>query len=117
MSIKYSHLLAPVKVGGLTFKNRLISGNALPHFLQGSEDFPAEPVINHVVNVARNGAAVVTFADYTNMAQRESPNEDGKRFPMFHLDSDPSVENYICQMADQVHYYNSYISLALMPLY
>ncbi len=118
MSIKkYSHLLAPVKVGGLTFKNRLISGNALPHFLQGSEDFPAEPVINHVVNVARNGAAVVTFADYTNMAQRESPNEDGKRFPMFHLDSDPSVENYICQLADQVHYYNSYISLALMPFY
>lgn len=29
--------------------------------------------------------------------------------------SDPSVENYLCQMADQVHYYNSRISIAMMP--
>jgi 2,4-dienoyl-CoA reductase-like NADH-dependent reductase (Old Yellow Enzyme family)/thioredoxin reductase len=29
--------------------------------------------------------------------------------------NDPSVENYMCQLADQVHYYGSYISLAIMP--
>ena len=115
MSMKYSHLLSPVKVGGLVLKNRLVAGNSLPHFLQGPETYPAEPLINHVVNVAKNGAAVVTFADWTNANQRTSPNEDGKRFPMFDLDRDPSVENYLCQLADQVHYYNSYISLALMP--
>ena len=33
---------------------------------------------------------------------------------MFDL-SDPSVENYLCQLADQVHYYGSYISLSIMP--
>ena len=115
MSIRYRHLLSPLRVGNLTFKNRLISGNALPHFLQGPEPFPAEPLINHVVNVAKNGAAMVTFADWTNPAQRQSPNEDGKRFPYFDLDNDPSVENYICQLVDQVHYYQSHISLALMP--
>ncbi len=115
MSVKYSHILSPVKVGNLVLKNRLISGNSLPHFLQGPETFPAEPTINHVVKMAQNGAAVVTFADWTKMDQRTSFNEDGKRFPMFTLDSDPSVENYICQLADQVHYYGSYISLALMP--
>ena len=113
--MKYETLLSPVCVGNLVLKNRLISGNSLPHFLQGPEAFPAEPVINHVVTMAKNGAAVVTFADWTNMGQRESVNEDGKRFPMFTLDSDPSVENYICQLADQVHYYNSKISLAIMP--
>ena len=111
----YAHLLSPVKAGGLILKNRMISANALPHFLQGPEAFPAEPVINHMVGVAKNGAAVVTFADWTNMRQRESFNEDGKRFPMFTLEQDPSVENYICQLADQVHYYGSYISIALMP--
>lgn len=115
MSHPYTHLLSPVRLGGLILKSRLISANALPHFLQGPESFPAEPVINHVVDLAKNGAAVVTFADWTNPAQRSSPNEDGRRFPMFSLDDDPSVENYICQMADQVHYYGSYISLALMP--
>ena len=115
MAPKYKHLLAPVKVGNVVLKNRLISGNSLPHFLQGPETFPAEPLINHVVKMAKNGAAVVTFADWTKADQRTSFNEDGKRFPLFALDSDPSVENYICQMVDQVHYYNSRISLAIMP--
>ena len=117
MSIAYPTLLSPVRLGKMTLKNRLISSNALPHFLQGPEPFPAEPVINHVVTMAKNGAAVVTFADWTNMGQRESGNEDGRRFPMFTLDMDVSVENYICQLADQVHYYNSRISLALMPFF
>lgn len=115
MKPKYSHLLTPIQVGNLVFKNRLVSGNALPHFLQGPEPYPADPLINHVVTVARNGAAMVTFADWTNMKQRDSFNADGKRFPMFDLDHDPSVENYICQLVDQVHFYNSHISLALMP--
>ena len=115
--MKYEHILSPIKVGNLVLKNRLISGNSLPHFLQGPETFPAEPLINHVVKMAQNGAAVVTFADWNLPTQRESFNEDGKRFPMFHLDTDPSVENYICQLADQVHYYNSHISLAIMPFY
>ena len=115
MEIRYPHLLSPVKVGNMVLKNRLVSANSLPHFLQGPETYPAEPVINHVVNVAKNGAAIVTFADWTDMDQRHAFNEDGRRFPMFTLDFDPSVENYICQMVDQVHYYNSRISLALMP--
>ena len=115
MPLRYSHILSPIQVGGLTFKSRLTSGNALPHFLMGPETYPAEPVISHMGNVARNGAAMVTFADYTNMEQRNSPNEDGKRFPMFTLDTDPSVENYMCQLTDRIHYYNSYASMALMP--
>lgn len=115
MAIKYEHILSPVQVGNLTFKSRLVSGNALPHFLQGPENYPAESVMNHVATVAKNGAAMVTFADWTNQKQRTSMNEDGKRFPMFDLDTDPSVENYICQLADRIHYYNSYVSIALMP--
>lgn len=117
LSIPYEHLLSPIKVGNMVLKNRMVSSNALPHFLQGPEPYPAEPVINHMVDMAKNGAAVVTFADWTLMTQRESLNEDGKRFPMYNLDADPSVENYMCQLADQIHYYNSRISLAIMPFY
>ena len=112
---KYANVLSPIRVGKLVLKSRFVSGNSLPHFLQGPESWPAESVINHVTSCARNGAAIVTFADWTNQKQRESFNEDGRRFPMFNLDGDPSVENYICQLADQVHYYGSYISLAVMP--
>ena len=112
---KYAHVLSPIRVRNLVLKSRFVSGNSLPHFLQGPEPYPAESVIHHVVSCARNGAAIVTFADWTNQNQRDSFNEDGRRFPMFNLDGDPSVENYICQLADQVHYYGSYISLAVMP--
>lgn len=111
---KYSHLLSPIKLGNKVLKSRFVSSNALPHFLQGPETFPSEQVITHVANCARNGAAIVTFADWSNPNQRTSFNEDGKRFPMYDL-TDPSVENYLCQLADQVHYYGSFISLALMP--
>ncbi len=114
MQPRYKHLLSPVKVGGIVLKNRFVSGNSLPHFLQGPETFPSEQVIQHMVDMAKNGAAIVTFADWTNKDQRQSLNEDGKRFPMYDAD-DPSMENYLCQMADQVHYYNSRISIAMMP--
>ncbi len=111
---KYSHVLSPVKVGKKVLKSRFVSANSLPHFLQGPESYPSEQVIHHMVSCARNGAAIVTFADWTNPGQRTSFNEDGKRFPMYDL-TDPSVENYMCQLTDQVHYYGSFISLALMP--
>ena len=116
MAMKYENLLKPIKVGNLVLKNRLISGNSLPHFLQGPETWPADPIVDHVVTMAKNGAAVVTFADWTDTTQRQHGG-DGSRYPMFLLDSDPSVENYLCQLADQVHFYNSHISLALMPFY
>ena len=111
---KYSHVLSPIKLGGKVLKSRFVSANSLPHFLQGPESFPSEQVIHHMASCARNGAAIVTFADWSNPGQRTSFNEDGKRFPMYDL-NDPSVENYMCQLTDQVHYYGSYISLALMP--
>ena len=111
---KYANVLSPIKLGNMVLKSRFVSSNALPHFLQGPETYPTEQVIGHMASCARNGAAIVTFADWTNPDQRNSFNEDGRRFPMYDL-NDPSVENYICQLADQVHYYGSLVSLAIMP--
>ena len=112
--IHYPHLLSQVAVRGRVLKTRMISANSLPHYLQGPEQFPTEQVIDHMLAVARNGAAVVTFADWSNPLQRESFNEDGKHFPMYDL-SDPSVMNYLCQMTDQIHSFDTLVSLAIMP--
>jgi 2,4-dienoyl-CoA reductase-like NADH-dependent reductase (Old Yellow Enzyme family) len=109
----YTHLLSPIKIGNVVLKNRMIAANSLPHFLQGPETFPAEPVINHLLGLAKNGAAVVTFADWTNPDQRDSFHEDGKRFVMFDI-TDPSVQNYFSQLADAIHFYGSKISIAMM---
>ena len=109
----YPHLLAPVKIGNVVLRNRMVATNALPHFLQGPETFPTDQIIEHVAGLARNGAAVVQFADWSNPEQRIAFNPDGKRFPMYDL-SDPSVHNYLCQLAAAVHFYGSKISLAVM---
>ncbi len=112
--MNYPHLLSQVRCGNRILKSRMSSANSLPHFLQGPEQFPTEQVINHMLSVARNGAAIVTFADWSNQKQRDSFNEDGRRFPMYDL-SDPSVENYLCQMTDQLHSLDTLVSLAIMP--
>ncbi|MCE5253651.1 MAG: FAD-dependent oxidoreductase [Actinomycetia bacterium] len=109
----YPHLLSPIRVGNVVLRDRLVATNALPHFLQGPETFPNDQVIAHVAGLARNGAAIVQFADWSNPEQRSAFNPDGRRFPMYDL-SDPSVHNYLCQLAEAVHFYGSKLSLALM---
>ena len=109
----YPNLLRPLKVGSVYLKNRMVSTNALPHYLQGPESFPAEPVINHVASCARNGAAIVCFGDWADPHQRTAMDPSSRRMPMFDL-TDPSVHNYMSQMADAVHFYNSKISICLM---
>ena len=113
-NIRYKHLLSPIRLRGMVLKNRLWCGNSLPHYLQGPENYPAESVINHVVRMAKNGAAVVTFADWTNPTQHTEGAADGLHFPSYDIQN-PPVLNYLCQMADQVHYYNSRLSIAIMP--
>jgi len=90
----------------------MIAANSLPHFLQGPEPFPAESVIDHVAGLARNGAAIVAFADWSNPLQREAWAPDISRFPMYDL-ADPSVHNYLSQLADAVYFYGSMLSLAV----
>lgn len=109
----YSHLLSPITIGNHVLKNRMVAANSLPHFLQGPEPFPAEPVIDHIAGLARNGAAIVVFGDWFDQRQRQSFNPDGKRFPMYDP-NDPSVENYLSQMADAVHFYGSKLSMSVM---
>ena len=59
MSIRYPHLLSPVQVGNVLFKNRMEATAATPHFIQGTEPYPTEKWITMMANRARNGAAGV----------------------------------------------------------
>ena len=112
MSRPYSHILSPVRAGNVLLKSRLLAANSLPHFLQGPELYPADPIMFHMQNVAKAGAAVVTFGDWTNMNQRQGFG-DGVHFPMFDK-SDPSLENYMTQLTESVHFYGSKIIIACM---
>lgn len=108
MSVKYPHLLSPLKVRGYVLKNRMEASNSLPHFLQGSESYPADSVITHYANKAKNGAAIVTCMGINNFTRgKDFPMDfDIAHFPDYDL-YDAASQNYLLQLADVIHYYGS----------
>ncbi|MDR1765426.1 MAG: FAD-dependent oxidoreductase [Lachnospiraceae bacterium] len=112
MEHKYKHLLSPLKVGKFILKNRIIAGNSLPHFLQGPEPYPADPVITHYTNKAK-GAAVVTCMGISNFTTgKQFPMAlDFGHFPDFDL-YDCACQNYLLHLSDTIHFYNSLASMS-----
>ena len=106
MSYRYDALLSPIKIGDAVIKNRTMYPNASPHFLQGPETYPADSFMTFMGGLARNGAAIITLAEWSNPGQRSAPVEDAKRMQNFDY-TDPGTYNYFTQMADDVHFYGS----------
>ena len=113
MGPKYKNLQSPLQIRGYILKNRLAASNSLPHFLQGPEPYPADSVIAHFENKAR-GAAIVTCMGINNFTRgKQQPmNVDFGHFPDFDL-YDTSCQNYLLQLADAIHYYDSIASMGL----
>ena len=114
MSKQFPHLLQPIQIGKHILKSRMIAPQALPHYLQGSEPYPADGTIIHVANIAKNGAAIVAFGAWDDTDQRKAGGT-ASHFPMFDY-SDPANETYVCQLVDCIHFYDSLASIYLMPL-
>lgn len=101
---KFQHLLSPVRVGDHVLKNRMMFPNASPHFLQGPEQYPARGMRALHAGLARNGAAIVTFAEWGDQSLRNGPlSLDISHFQAFDL-KDPSVYNYLSMLAEEVHF-------------
>lgn len=107
ISKRYANLLSPITIGNNIIKNRMIFPNASPHVLQGPETFPAEGFRAFYANVAKNGAAIVTIAEWNDPTQHIGPVE----MDMTHMQSfdmkDPSVHNYFSQLAEEIHFHGS----------
>ncbi len=115
MGLKYEHLLSPIMVRNFVIKNRMVSANSLPHFLQGPENYPADSVITHYANRAKSGASIVTCMGINNdLRGKYLPfEEDIAHFPDMEM-YDGRAQNYFVQLADAIHFYNS---LACMSLF
>lgn len=105
----YPHLLSPIRVGSNILKNRLIYGNALPHFLQGPETYPAEPMIRHYGDMAKNGAAIVTCS----LRLQRGRGIDGQHATMMAVNDLPT-QNYINQMTEAIHFYGSKAAFSIL---
>jgi 2,4-dienoyl-CoA reductase-like NADH-dependent reductase (Old Yellow Enzyme family)/thioredoxin reductase len=115
MSKRYKHLMSSFKIGNVVIKNRTLYPNASPHFLQGPEIFPAEGLMTFYTNLAKNGCAIITLAEWTNPNQRKGDfYSDMVRMQNFDY-SDPSVGNYFSQLADDIHFYGSKLLVGAIP--
>jgi len=110
MYIRYKNLLSPIQVGNVLLKNRMTATAATPHFLQGTEPYPTEKWITHIVNRAKNGAAAINI----NHLERGSPqggsldiiDNTPAHFCIMDI-TNTSCHNYLCQMIDGIRYYGS----------
>ena len=113
MEQKFPHLLEPLRIRNFTLKNRMACSNSLPHFLQGPEAYPAESVIQHYANKARN-ASIVTCMGINNFTRgKQLPMDmDFGHFPDYDL-YDTNCQNYLLQLADNIHFYDSIACMAI----
>ena len=98
MNPYYPNLMAPLQVGNVILKNRMICPPSEPHKAQGGETFPPDTLIAAYAERARGGAAIVT-CDGNSFGTRPGGNGWDA--------ADPSNQNYMAQMADAVHFYGA----------
>lgn len=109
MSKKYPHLLSPIKVGNVVFKNRLTASRSSPRFVQGDEAYPTEATITSYANKAKNGAAMVTCSGVG--MPHVIPDEAVASYSAktilpdsYDIDSD-SCQRYLSQLTEAIHFY------------
>lgn len=102
---KYLYLMSPIKIGNIVLKNRMYSTAAVPHNLQGGENFPAEPSRYYAAILAKNGAAIVTCRIITNRVRKELGG-DSAHMVIYDVE-DYGVQNYLDQLVEGIHCYGS----------
>ena len=124
MENAYPNLLSGIEICGKLFKNRLISTNSMPHYIQGDEEHPDRAVITHLANRAKNGAAVVTVSGIHGtlgkkimLPSPEMAKTVGYREWLYFQNYDhykPTNQNYFAQLVDELHLYGCRANIALM---
>ena len=110
----YTNLLSSMRVGNHVIKSRFLYPNATPHFLQGPETFPADGTRAYHASLARNGAAIITIAEWNDPTQHDRAWRDDIGHMQSFRPNDPSVLNYLSLMAEDVHFFGSKLIVAAM---
>lgn len=115
MENKYSHLLEPITISGVRFRNRLFVAPH-NHATQAGESYPTRGAIMHYANIARGGAALVNCGS----AQVDPLLRDPRRPQMIAFNNydlnDPSGLHYYAQQVDAIHHFGAKASIELTEL-
>lgn len=106
MNAKYPNLFSPIKIGGLTLKNRI---EAAPTSLEDftEREYTPRGWIEYYVRKAAGGAAVVTIGE-TPVIFATGPTQHH----MLNIE-DPDVMPWLCKVADAIHQQGACASIEL----
>lgn len=94
--VKYSHLTEPIKIAGLTLKNRMFSAPTSLCKLGSDMKYSKENIEYYKLR-AMGGAAVVPVGDVVVDA------DTGRSHPEMVCINDPATVSYFCDLIDAIH--------------
>jgi NADPH-dependent 2,4-dienoyl-CoA reductase/sulfur reductase-like enzyme len=106
VSDRYSHIMSPLKIGNVVLKNRLLCPPSTPYFLQGPENFPSEELRSFYINLAKNGAGMISVRILQSQGSRKDQKGMGAHMLSYDLE-DAGVQNYLDQMIEGIHIHGS----------
>ena len=109
MKSKYPHMFAPIKIGNVTFKNRVWTAPAGAHLLYGTEEYPNDHAIAYYANKAKGGAATITISGQ-NMDIYKPYDPEHAHENIFN----PETHRFWNQLTDSIHFYGAKASLELL---
>lgn len=117
MSHRYQTLISPfVLPNGQVLKNRMVHPKCAPDQTQGPEDWPTEQTRFFYAEAARRGNALVVMHVRNTPEVRKMPDDHDFAHSYTFNHYDPGVQNYICQVCDDVHAYGSKIIANCGPM-
>lgn len=116
MSHRYQTLISPfVLPNGVVLKDRMVHPKCAPDQTQGPEDWPTEQTAFFYSDAARRGNALVMMHVRNSPDVRKLPDDHDFAHSYTFDTNNPGVQNYICQIVEDVHAYGSKIVGVVAP--
>lgn len=115
----FQHIISPLAWGNVILKSHIYSSSALPHYLQGPETYPSDALMTFLSSLAQNGAALIPLDECTGYPEirfQGGGMPDAAHMPMFDM-QDPSVQNKLSELADEIHFHSSKLLLKTELVY
>lgn len=104
--------LTPVRIGGVLFKNRIVSAPSTMHALSNGELYPTEDAISFFESRARAGVGMVTVA---GLKVGKDVTDDGQNTAWDV--NQPNHRNKLMELVERVHFYGARISMELIGIF
>ncbi len=112
MANNYPYSMTPARIGGVLFKNRIVSAPSTMHSLSNGELYPSEDAISFFESRARAGVGMVTVA---GLKTGKNVTDDGQNTAWDV--NQPNHRNKLMELVERVHFYGAKISMELIGIF